>query len=274
MIIIGENINATRKRIAKAVRLRDGAAITAQVQEQDTAGADFIDLNAGTGAGTGEAGREGKDMRWLIDVALEATEKPLCIDSANPEVIQDAAAYLGDRRPWMINSVKSEKSLLESLLPLAATHGVPVVALAMDAEGIPETAEQRLVACRDIFTAAERHGVRADQLFFDPLVMPLSASATHGQVVLDTLKQLKTDFPEAKVTVGASNVSFGLPHRRRINSAFLIAAIACGLDSAICDPTDREVREAVLLGELVMGKDRHCRRFSRAVRRGEFEDAP
>ena len=113
--------------------------------------------------------------------------------------------------------------------------------------------------------------MRADKLFFDPLVMPLSASYAHGQVVLDTVKQLKAEFPDAKVTLGASNVSFGLPHRKRINSAFLIAAIACGLDSAICDPTDGEVREAVLLGELVVGKDRHCRRFSRAVRKGQFE---
>ncbi|MDP6777484.1 MAG: dihydropteroate synthase [Candidatus Latescibacteria bacterium] len=273
MIVIGENVNATRKWISKAIRARDDAAIQAQIRAQDEAGADFIDLNAGTGADAGEAGQETEDLCWLIDVALGASEKALSIDSADPDVIRSAADHLGDRRPWMMNSVKSEETILEALLPLAASNDVPVVALAMDAGGIPQTVEQRLAACRDILSAAERCDVRADQLYFDPLVMPLSANYAHGQVALDTLRELKTDFPDAKATVGASNVSFGLPNRKRINAAFLIAAVACGLDSAICDPTDRETRDAVLLGELVVGKDRHCRRFTRAVRRGEFQGA-
>ena len=108
-------------------------------------------------------------------------------------------------------------------------------------------------------------------LFFDPLVLPLSANYAHGETTLRTLQAIKAEFPEAKTTMGASNISFGLLGRARVNGAFLIAAIAHGLDSAVCDPTRREVREAILLGRLIAGRDRYCRGFTRAVRRGDFE---
>jgi len=270
MIIIGEKINATRKAIARAIRSKDAAAIQRQIQAQDAAGAGYIDLNAG--ADTGDADREIQGMRWLIDVALDATEKPLSIDSANPEVIQDAAEYLGDRRPWLLNSVKKDARLLDTLLPLAARHEAPVIALAMDSDGIPEDAETRIETCREICEVAGQAGVPADRLFFDPLVMPVSSNYAHGQLALDTLRGIRRACPEAKTTVGASNISFGLLKRSRVNAAFLIAAAACGLDSAICDPTEADIHQAVLLSRLITGQDRYCRGFNRAVRRGEFDE--
>ena len=119
MIIIGEVVNATRKRISRAIQSRDSATIKRQIRDQDGAGAHYIDLNAGTG---GNTDREIEDMRWLIDIALETTEKHLSLDSANPLVIRKSAEYLSDRRPWLINSVKNERHILDELLPLDAIY--------------------------------------------------------------------------------------------------------------------------------------------------------
>lgn len=269
MIIIGEKINASRKSIAKAILSRDAKAIQTQIQKQDQAGADYIDLNAGTGAG--DANKELDDMRWLIDLTLDSTDKPLSIDSADPTIIQRAADYLKGKRSWLLNSVKNDKHILDELLPVAAEHQSPTIALSMSGESIPEEIGPRIDNCWAIFEAAHKAGIKEENLFFDPLVMPISSNYMYGKLALDTLWKLKQTFPQSKTTMGISNCSFGLPHRFRINSTFLLAAITYGLDSAICDPTNIDTRHAILLGELVIGRDRHCRRYTRAARTGEFE---
>jgi 5-methyltetrahydrofolate corrinoid/iron sulfur protein methyltransferase len=268
LIIIGERINATRKSIREAILSRDKDIISKEIHKQDEAGADYIDLNAGTGVGTTED--EIKHMRWLVDIALAETEKKLAVDSADLVVLKNTAEYIDKRRPWLLNSVKSDPVLLDSLLPLAAEHNVPVIALAMDKTGIPREASKRIEILHTIVEAADAAGVSQDKFFFDPLVMPISADITQGAVTMQTLEGTKKHFPAAKTTMGLSNASHGLPERARINRAFLIAAISHGLDSVICDPLDRELRNSILLGELVTGKDRYCRKFTRAVRKGDF----
>ncbi len=268
MIIIGEKINASRKSIKNAILDKDASVIKKQISDQDEAGAAYIDLNAGTGSGDEQ--REIDDMKWLIDIALDTTEKKLGIDSASPKIIKEAAEYLHNRRPWMINSIKKAKYIMDELLPLAAEHNVPLIALAMGDGGIPETTEDRLKVCKSIAEAADKANVPVENIYFDPLVMPLSSAHTHGKTTLNTIAGIKKSLPGAKTTIGLSNVSYGLVERSRVNEAFLIAAITHGLDSAICDPMRREVREAILLGNLVAGNDKFCRRFVRAVRKGEF----
>jgi 5-methyltetrahydrofolate--homocysteine methyltransferase len=272
MIVIGEKINATRKSVAKAIRSHDRAAIQQQIEKQDRAGAHFIDLNAGTGSG--DENQEIQDMCWLIDIALETTEKKLSIDSANPLIIRKAAEHINNRRPWLINSVKNDDSVLEEILPVAAAHGAFVIGLGMDASGVPEKPGERIAACREIYEKAEKTGVSKEHLLFDPLVLPLSANYNHGKIAIATLCGLKEKFPGIKTTMGVSNISFGLPKRARINAVFLLAALSQGLDAAICDPTNERVRKAILLGELIAGKDKHCRSYTRAVRKGEFEKDP
>jgi 5-methyltetrahydrofolate--homocysteine methyltransferase len=267
VIVIGEKINGTRKGIAKAIRGRDRKAVERQVTRQDEAGADYIDLNAGTGAGPEQ---ETEDMLWLLEIALAVTERPLSIDSPNPTVIRKAAAELGER-PWLLNSVKAEEHLLADMLPLAAERGVPVIALAMSGEQIPADVDGRVRACGVIYRAAEQAGVAAEQLLLDPLVLPVSSDHTQGQVTLGTLRRLKVEFPQARTTMGLSNLSFGLKQRSQISQAFLVAAMSQGLDSAICDPTDTSIQRALALGRLLAGQDRYCRGYSRAVRRGLFD---
>ncbi len=270
MIVIGERVNATRKSISEAILAHDSEKIKEEIINQDKAGATYIDLNAGTGMG--DTDQEISDMKWLIDLALDNTEKPLCIDSPEPRSIKESVEYLNGRRDWMLNSVKKDQAVLDALLPLAAEHDVPIVALAMSEDEIPMEVEKRLDNCKAILEAGNSVGVKPENFYFDSLVMPISSNYKNGRITLDTIKAIKERLPEARTTVGTSNVSFGLPKRALINEAFLVSAMALGLDSAICDPTRKSIKKALTLGRLLNGKDRHCRGYTRTVKAGEFDD--
>ena len=271
MIIIGEKVNASRKVIRQAIGARTQQVIERVVRAQDEAGAHYIDLNAGTG--TGDSEQEAADLEWLVDIALSCTEKKLALDASDPRVLQRAAAHLAGRRPWLLNSISAEAAKLDRLVPLAAEHDVPVIALAMGDSGVPSDVDGRIAACDRILEATAAAGIATERVYIDPLSMPISAGISHGQVTLETLRRIHERVADAKTTVGLSNVSFGLPRRSLVNATFLVAALTHGLDSAICDPTDPEVRKAIVLGELVAGRDRHCRRYARELRKGTLECA-
>ncbi|MBN1273781.1 MAG: dihydropteroate synthase [Candidatus Aminicenantes bacterium] len=269
MIIIGEKINATRKSIAKAILSRDEDEIKRQIEAQDAAGASYIDLNAGTGSG--DEDKEVEDMKWLLDLALKTTEKNVCIDSANPLIIRKAVEHLDDRRPFLVNSIKYDEKIFDVLFPIITQKKMPFIALAMDEEGIPKDAEARAEVCLKIYEAAKKAGIVEENIFFDTLVMPVSADWGYGCIALDALEIVKKAVPAAKTSMGVSNISFGLKKRFWVNEAFIIAALSRGLDAAICDPTKESTRRAILLGELIAGKDKYCRRYSRALRQGVFD---
>jgi 5-methyltetrahydrofolate--homocysteine methyltransferase len=170
-------------------------------------------------------------------------------------------------KPAMINSVKAEKSNLEAVVPLAAEHDSFLIALAMNESGIPKTVDGRLRCCDTILDAAEKYGVSIQNLYIDPLVMPVSTDINSGMVTLKTLSAIKEKFPGAKTVTGLSNVSYGLPERSRLNAAFLHMCIFAGLDAAIIDPLDKTLMDAVKTGEVLAGKDRHCRRYMRSFRK-------
>jgi cobalamin-dependent methionine synthase I len=269
MIIIGEKINGTRKSVARAILERDADAIRKQIEEQDNAGAHYIDLNAGVGRN--DDNKELEDMNWLIDTALGCTEKKISIDSSNSYVIEKSAVYLEGKRDWLLNSIKDDSQVTEKLLPLVKEYSIPVIALAMDKNGIPETAEERLAVCEHICETADKYGIEKSSLLFDPLVMPLSANHAYSRTTLDTLDMIKNRLPEAKTVVGTSNVSYGLPARKEINRAFLIAAVSRGLDYTICDPVLDSIKQGLVLGKLIAGKDKFCRSYTRAERKGMFK---
>jgi 5-methyltetrahydrofolate--homocysteine methyltransferase len=167
----------------------------------------------------------------------------------------------------MINSTKADVKYLSSVLPLASRFNAPVVALAMDDKGIPETVSGRLKACRMIAEGCQEYKVPISSVFFDPLVLPVSTDARQGKVTLDTIAAIKADFPDARTVMGLSNVSFGLPGRALLNAAFLQMALYAGLDAAIMDPLNAEMMTAARTGEALMGKDRHFRKYSRSFRK-------
>jgi 5-methyltetrahydrofolate--homocysteine methyltransferase len=156
------------------------------------------------------------------------------------------------------------------MLPLVAEHGCCVIALAMDSAGIPETCEGRLEVARRLMSETRARGVPDDHVYLDPLAMTLATKTESASVTLDTIRALRREFPQAHLTMGLSNISFGLPARSYINRAFLTLALAAGLDSAILDPLDREVMASLIAAELVLGRDHHCLNYTRAYRAGQL----
>ena len=142
----------------------------------------------------------------------------------------------------------------------------------MDEAGIPKTVQERLTACEKIVEACHGFGLFLDKVFFDPLVLPVSTDIQQGRVTLDTLTAIKEKFPDAQTVMGLSNISYGLPNRVELNSAFLHMAVFAGLDAAIMDPSDQQMMAAVRTAEVLVGKDRHCRRYTRVFRKKQIRE--
>lgn len=263
MIIIAEKINATLPTAKRIVLERDADALVELAQKQADAGATFLDVNVG--AGEGSSADESDAMSWAVETIQQQLDIPLCIDSADPEVLS-AGLSARKGRPCLVNSVKAEEKILAEVAPLAAEHRAPLVGLAMDKDGIPKTVDERVKACARIVAACAKYGLAQDQLYLDPLVLPVSTDTGQGVVTLETLRAIKEQMPQAKTVMGLSNVSFMLPGRRRLNAAFLHMAVAAGLDAVIGDPLDQKLMTAIRCAEVLTGKDRHCRRYTRTMR--------
>jgi len=264
MKIIGEKINGTRKRVKEVVLNRDEAFIQNLARSQAEAGAAWIDVNAGT-----PTDREPDDLVWLVQTVQAAVDKPLCLDSANPAAL--AAALPHVQQAPLINSISGESARLTGVLPLAAQAKGGVIALAMDDRGIPAETEGRLAIVHRLIDETRGAGIPDEQVYIDPLVMTIGASGNAARVALATVRAVKAEYPKVHFTSGLSNVSFGLPVRTLINRAFLTLMLEAGLDSAILDPLDKELRKALLAAEATLGIDRHCLNYTRAFRAGLLE---
>ena len=271
MLIIGENINASSKRVAEAIRTHNSSFLQELALAQ--VATDYLDVNVGGGKGSTKL--EIEDMKWLIHIISEVTDKPIVVDSANPEVIKAGLEqYYCERNEAisvaMVNSVNAEKARLEVIGPLVAEYQVDVIALAMDDNGIPSRVEERIGACGRILEGLSCYNIPTEKIYFDPLVLPIGVDTTQGQVTLRTLEQIKTRYPKAKTVVGLSNISFGLPQRPIINDAFLLMLMQAGLDSVIVNPLHSSTIGSIKLGEMLLGKDAHCKEYLKAYRRGIF----
>ena len=264
MQIIGERINGTRKQVAKVVAERDVNFIQTLARRQVEAGAHLLDVNAGT-----QPDREPDDLAWLVKTVQAVASVPLSLDSANPVAL--AAAIKEVQQPPLINSISGEPERLNGILPLVRDHSGSVIALAMDEKGIPPGVADRVAVIHRVIDATRRAGVPDEKVYVDPLVMSIATNTACGQIALDTMRAVRAGFPAVHITSGLSNVSFGLPVRGLINRTFLTLALAAGLDSAIMDPLDRELRAALLATEMLLGRDRHCLNYTRAYRAGWLE---
>ena len=264
MIIIGEKINGTRSKVAEAVKNRDADFIRELARKQYQAGAVYLDVNAGT-----LPAREPEDLVWLVELTREAApEAILCIDSANPEALaaglEKAAAYSPPK--LMINSLSGEQKRVEGVLPLAVKYQTELIVLALDDGGIPETVEGRLAIVRRLVGLCREQGLADESLYIDPLVMTISTNIQAGVVTLDTIRAVRGEFPKVHLTCGHSNISFGMPLRSTLNQAFMALTIQAGLDTAISDPENRDLKAMALAAEALLGRDRHCLKFNRAFR--------
>lgn len=263
MLIIGENINATIPRIRELIVNHDEAALSDLAIRQEQAGADIIDINVATGAGSAED--EINDMKWLIELLRDKITCKMCVDSADTAVLK-AGIEAGSEKTGLVNSVKATDKNIAEVLPLVSGHGLPVIALAMDEGGIPADSAARLRACEKVIRGAETHNVPVENIFFDPLVMPVSTDIRQGVTTLETLKGIKEEFPKAKTVLATSNVSFGLQKRTLINQALIHMAQHLSVDALLVNPLNTQFMLSIKAGEAIMGRDRHCRKFSRAAR--------
>lgn len=208
-------------------------------------------------------------MAWLVNTIQEATEAPLCLDSANPAALK-AGLELVNKTP-IINSVSGEKPRIENVLPLALEHKTGLILLALDDQvGIADTAAERMEIVHRLVGLAKDGGLAEEQLFVDPLVTAISTGTDNALVTYDSIAQTRAAYPKAHITCGLSNISFGMPLRSLINQTFMAMCIQVGLDSAIIDPNDRNLMSVLLASEMLMGKDKYCQNFSRAYRSGRI----
>lgn len=264
MLIIAERINTSRKYISQAISSENTMFIQDEARAQDLAGADYIDVNAGT-----FVDEEAEKLKWVINAVQEVTDKPLCIDSPDPEVIK-AMVPLADKIP-MINSITLEEERLEGILPVVAEHKAKVIALCQSEESMAETFEDKVIIAEKLVERVTAAGIPLTDLYIDPLVYPLSTNPLSAVATLSAIKKIMELFPGVHTTCGLTNVSYGLPARKIVNRAFLVSAISHGLDSAIMDPTDRNLYSALQAALVVNGRDDYCMNFITAFREGKIE---
>jgi len=254
LTIIGERINPTgRKRLAQDLREWNLDLVKSEALKQVEQGAHILDINVGV-SGIDEP----KLLKEAIIAIQAITDVPLCIDSALPKALGSAlAVYKGKA---LVNSVNGEKDKLDQVLPLVREHNAAVIGLTMDDEGIPEKAEKRLAIAARIVERAEKQGIPREDVIIDPLAMAVSANHESS---LETLKAIHLINHELCVnqTLGLSNISFGLPHRMSVNVIFLAMAALAGLTSTIVDPTVWEMRRALLIADMLLGKDEFCMKY-------------
>jgi cobalamin-dependent methionine synthase I len=251
MYIVGERINSSRSSIEQALRSRDTGAIEAEARKQVEAGAHVLDVNAGTSVTT-----EVEDLVWLVQTVQAAVDVPLCLDSPNAEALR--AAVIVHMGTPMINSITGEEERLAEILPVVAESGASVVALTMDEEGMPRTADDRLRVAHKLAQRASASGVPLQRLYFDPVISALATDHTQGRAVLDAVTRIRTELPEAHIVCGLSNIGFGLPSRRVLNHTFLVMLMAAGMDAAIADPTVEGFVDVVTAAEALLGNDEFC----------------
>ena len=257
--VIGERINPTgRKLLAAEMKAGDYSRVEADALAQVAAGAHMLDVNAGI-----PLADEPAILAEAVKLVQSLTDVPLSIDSSIVEALEAGLAVY--RGKALVNSVTGEEEVLERVLPLVARHGAAVVAISNDETGISEDPDVRFEVARKIVSRASDYGIPAADVVVDPLVMPIGALANAGRQVFHILGRLRGELG-VNSTCGASNVSFGLPNRSAINSAFLTMAISAGLTSAITNPLHEEIRTAVMAADVMMANDPECARWIRANR--------
>ena len=263
-VIIGERINPTgRKMLAKEMAEGDFSRVVKDALAQVAAGAQMLDVNAGI-----PLADEPGILAETIKLVQSLTDVPLSIDSSIVAALEAGLeVYQGKA---LLNSVTGEEERLESVLPLVKKYNCAVVAISNDETGISEDPDVRFEVAKKIVERAEDHGIPRADVVVDPLVMPIGAMGTAGVQVMQLVRRLREEL-KVNTTCGASNVSFGLPNRDGVNAAFLTMAMASGLSSAITNPLHDSIMQAVMGGDVMLGKDSNCANWIRKYREPSTE---
>jgi len=255
--IIGERINPTNRKDLSE-ELKEGKIVVVQEEgrSQESQGAHLLDINVGV-PGIDEA----SVMRKVVRGIETATRIPLVIDSVTPGTVE--AALREATGKVLINSVTGDAASLENILPLAARYGTGLICLAVDDEGIPQKAEERLRVLRNIVEAAEKAGIPRSNLICDCVTLTVSAQQKRAQETLRAINLVKQEL-KLPTVLGVSNISYGLPERTLINSTFLGMAMAAGLDAAIMNPGDTRMVETVKAASVLTLRDKDSLEYVKA----------
>lgn len=262
--VIGERINTSRKLVQAAVAERNADYIIDDVQKQQAAGANFIDVNAGA-----RIGHETEDMKWLLDIIQPIATVPLTLDSPDPAVLEMAFKMV--QKTPMINSISLEKERFEAMMPFLSGKECKVIALCMDDRGMPSSSTDISDRARTLVKELNKIGIPTASIYVDPLVQPISTDSNKGNMVLDAVRTIKAEFPEVHITGGLSNISYGLPQRKIINRTFVTLMMAAGMDSAIIDPLDQKIMTVIRTADMLLGHDDYCMNYLKGVRSGAIE---
>lgn len=245
-VIIGERINPTGRKVFSAeLQAGDLSRVSRDAQAQAEAGARVLDVNVGA-ASVDEVAL----LPRAVELAQQAVDLPVCIDSANPEALRAALAVAQGRA--LVNSVNGERAKLDAVLPVVADYGAAVIALVMDDSGIPETPEKRLRVAAAILEAAQQHGIAPQDVLLDPLVLAIGADHLAGAVTAETARLIRCELG-CNMTAGASNASHGMPERELLNTVWLALLIQAGVNAPICNPLKNGL--AVRAVDLMLGYD-------------------
>jgi 5-methyltetrahydrofolate--homocysteine methyltransferase len=256
-VLIGERINPSgKKKLAEALKNNDLAYVVNEAVGQIEAGADILDVNV-VAPGVDEVAV----LPQVVRAVMESVDAPLCIDINKPEALNEALkVYRG--KP-VVNSVTGEEKSLHEILPLVKEYHTAVIGLTIDNEGIPKDPGKRVAIAHKIVETAESFGIPREDVIIDCLCLTLGADSNAALVTLEAIRRVKEELG-LNQTLGASNISFGLPDRTVVNNAFLAVAIMAGVTCPTVDVA--KVRAAVLSADLILGRDRFAQRYIRGFR--------
>ena len=267
MIIIGEKLNGSIPSCAAAIAARDEAYIKDLAKRQAEAGVDYIDCCASVRE------NELETLSWMVDTIQSVTDRPIALDSPDVSVIINSMHLC--KKPGMFNSVSGEGDKIERAFPVLAkpeNQKWHVMALLCDDTGIPKSAEKRIEVFDKIMIKATEYGIEDDRIHIDPAVEML-CTTDDGEgafMIFDVMKYIKKSRPKVHISGAISNISFNLPVRRLVNQAFAVLAINAGMDSAVLDPLNKDLRGVILAAEAMLGFDDFCAEYVSAYREGIF----
>jgi len=268
MILIAEKLNGSIPSCAAAIAARDTSYIKDLAKRQADSGVDFIDCCASVKENELEV------LAWMIDLIQSVTDCPISIDSPDVSVIIDAMPLCN--KPGLFNSVSGEGNKIDLAFPVLAkpdNSKWQIMALLCDDTGIPKTAEKRIEVFNTIMTKAAEYGIEESRIHIDPAVEML-CTTDDGEgafMIFDVMKYIKESHPDVNISGAVSNISYNLPVRRLVNQAFAVLAIKAGMNSAVLDPLNKDLRGIILAAEAMLGLDDFCAEYVSAYREGIFE---
>lgn len=267
MIIIGEKLNGSIPSVAKAISEKDADLIRERARMQAEAGATFLDVCASV-----EEDVEVETLKWMINLVQEVTDTPICVDS--PSAKSCVAAIPFCKRPGLVNSVSLEGDKIDTIFPVIADTDWECVALLCDNDGIPDSVERRMKVFHGIMEKAKEYHIAPSRLHIDPLVVTLSTDQSALTVFADCCRRIKAEYPDIHITSGLSNISFGLPARKNINQAFMVLAMNAGMDSAIVDPTNKNMIGMIYAANALLEQDEYCLKYIEKFTAKTVEEEP